>query len=297
MIPEFTTIDQKLILDKELTVHVKAIGSKVFWDGKVLTKKPKVPILTIDKLLSDIYTNAAGHFDDSVLYGYYIYNNDTDTLISGKSLEKPNFICLKSNRKRMDMQFLKTMKMNHVNSILSDIGMLNHKKIISSIIFKENAKPVFKYVIKKPSTPDVPSYLVKMLGYKFFNSRIKAINTFTSRHDALLSIANQIFIHKLNADLSISSKMVFDPNIKIKSIPDKLSLLGNTIVVNLINENNNLYYVYISLIHMLSNMKYDEFITDQSVKANITHYRELIDGKQTLLSFKEFNSCRELLQI
>lgn len=297
MIPEFTAIDKTPILGQELTACIKPMGAKIFWDGKKLAKKPKVEIHVIDKLLSDIYTNAIEHFNSSVQYGYYVYNYETDKVISGKDIDTPNFICLKSKRKLMDTTFMKTMKMNHVNSILTDVGMLEHKKIISCIIFKQGTTPIFKYVVKKNQAVDIPSYLVKMLSYKFFNSMTDAINTFADRSDALLSIANQIFINKLNDDLSISSKMVFDQSIKIKSIPAKLDLIGNDKVREIIRGNHNLYYTYISLIHMLSNKKYDDHIHDQTVKANITEYRNRIHNKRILLAFKEYNLCRELIKI
>ena len=297
MVQEFISVEDDL-KGKEFRIVVKPFGTGIFWTGQQMLKKSKKKIAIMDMLMSDLYSGARYFLNDKVPAGYYTYNAEVNKMISD-TFEVERMLYLPIQTIILDEAFIKLMRMNHVNNILSRLGFTEHKKVIHSLLFKplDSNRVSFKHTIKKYPNHDIPGYIVKMLGYKFFYSRMEVINTFMEKENALLSITNQIFAAKVTPDLDISTKMVVSSNMSVRDPIGKLDFLKNRYVINIITENKHLYYVYISLMHILSNRKYDEFITDTKVKDNIAHYREVISSEPKVLPFKDFQECMERIKI
>lgn len=284
-----------LHVGKEYSVVFKPLGSCVVWDGVKLLKKSGTRISKLDRLISNNFDFNESIFDSCVPPGYYYYNHSEDKIVSDTN-DVDGFVYLKPSKLSVDDGILRLIKMNHVNSLLSMFDTNNDKKYIKSILFKDHKKIIYSHQVKKDQNYKIPNHVITMLGYKFFFSKNTDVtNACGEYQDALVSVCNQVFFSRLSDDILVDHRFgIIDSGI---NVDDKLKHINSQTIKDIILKNKNLYYVYISVLQILSNKKYDSYITDRSVLDNLEYYRSICRKQQHIVPFKKYQLWKDILEV
>jgi hypothetical protein len=299
MLTEIKTLDDIVASygGQEFEVYVKIRGTKLYYAEGKLWKGIRKPITRIDRLISDTYTMLESLLPlDLPEKSYYVYNKDVNKIFSESFI--PNWVNMFLAVEPVNLIVTDELKGMSIDAFIDAyVTSLDIFDIIESLIFKQGNKPVFKLKVNEFPVERLPKFYMEIIGYNFFSGDLEEIHKFyNSPEDMLLSVANQLIIRRYNENIDIDIEMVPYKYMKVYNIGSKMHGMNNSIVIDMINNNKNLYYVYVLIILILTSKNFDSYFRDPGILKNIAAYREIIKEAGTpplgMITFDAFNICK-----